>query len=199
MTIWRPESTLDEYTSLWNHPGEWTEQDFFALPAGAPKIELIDGRLVVSGSPGQGHQRLLRRLAEELEAGAPDRLAVCVQLNVRVDASKILIPDVVATYEVDDVLVHDPAQVPLVAEIPPAAEWEYKRELYARAGIPWYLLVQQDGEGRPSLALHRLDSGSYERHAEATCGEVLELPEPLGSIDPADLLKRRPRDAERPG
>lgn len=56
------------------------------------------------------------------------------------------------------------------------------------ARIPWYLLA--DAGERPTLVLQRLGSGHYVEVARAGCGETLELPDPLGTIDPADLLRR---------
>jgi hypothetical protein len=57
-----------------------------------------------------------------------------------------------------------------------------------------YLLVELDEAGQdPTLILWRLDAMRHYREVgRAGRGELLELPEPLGSIDPADLLKRRP-------
>jgi Uma2 family endonuclease len=183
------------YEDFWYHEGPWTEEDFLALPQGGPKIELVDGRLLVSPAPRKAHQRIMRRLANRLEANAPEELAVDVELNVRVGPENVPIPDVVATYERGgDVLVHDPAYVLLVAEVlSPSnhgAEWVYKNHLYAKARIPWYLLVEIDDEGRPSLVLQRLEDGVYTVVGKAACGQTLELPEPLGEIDPAVLLRR---------
>ncbi|GAA0355885.1 hypothetical protein NE235_12400 [Actinoallomurus spadix] len=68
----------------------------------------------------------------------------------------------------------------------------YKNHLYSVARIPWYLLVEVDEDDeRPTLILQRLGSGHYDEVARAVCGETLQLPDPLGEIDPADLLKRR--------
>lgn len=185
------------YGDFWYHDGPWTEEDFLALPHGGPKIELADGRLIVSPAARKVHQRLMQRLANLMEAMAPDDLAVEVELNVRVGPEEILIPDVVATYEQGgDVLVHDPEQVVLVAEVLSPCnngwEWVFKNHLYAKAGLPWYLLVEVGENGDPALILQRLDEGHYVEVARAACGESLRLPDPFGPIDPADLLKRRP-------
>ncbi|MEV5706788.1 Uma2 family endonuclease [Actinoallomurus sp. NPDC052274] len=186
------------YEDFWFHDGPWTEEDYLRIPPGGPKIELVDGRLVVSPAPRQAHQRLMRRLANLLEAQAPDDLAVEVELNVRIGPEKILIPDVVATYEQgDDVLVHHPAEILLVVEVLSPSnkgqDWVYKNHLYSVARIPWYLLVEVDeNDERPTLILQRLGSGHYNEVARATCGETLQLPDPFGEVDPADLLKRRP-------
>lgn len=183
------------YEDFWFHDGPWTEEDYLALPPGGPKIELVNGGLFVSPAAGKVHQRLMQWLAVLLDSQSPRELDVVVELNVRVGKEKILIPDVVATYEQgDDVRVHDPAHVLLIAEVlSPSnhgAEWLHKNHLYAKARIPWYLLVEIDDEGRPVLVLQRLDEDVYTVVARAACGQTLELPEPLGEVDPADLLRR---------
>lgn len=110
----------------------------------------------------------MRRLANHLEASAAEQLI--------------------------DVLVHDPAQVLLVAEVLSPSnrgdDWLNKNHLYAGSGIPWYLLVEFDDQNRPMLVLQRLEAGSYAKVARAECGQSLRLPEPLGEIDPAVLLRR---------
>jgi Uma2 family endonuclease len=187
------------YADFWFHDGPWTEEDYLALPPGGPKIELVDGRLIVSPAARKAHQRLMQRLAVLLDAQASEDLAVAVELNLRVSPRKILIPDVVATYEDGgDILVHDPRHVLMIVEVMSPSncgeEWINKNRLYARAGLPWYLLVEIDEKdgNRPTLILQRLESGHYVETARATCGQALELPEPLGSIDPDSLLRRRP-------
>jgi Uma2 family endonuclease len=185
------------YGDFWFHDGPWTEEAYLALPHGGPKIELAEGRLIVSPSARKAHQALMRRLANLMEAMAPENVDVEVELNVRVGPEKILIPDVVATYEQgDDVLVHDPEQVLLVAEVlspcNSGREWVFKNHLYAKAGLPWYLLVEVGENRDPVLILQRLDEAHYVEVARAACGESLRLPDPFGLIDPADLLKRRP-------
>lgn len=183
------------YANFWFHSDPWTEEDFLALPPGGPKIELVEGKLIASPAPRRAHQRLMRRLANSLEENAPAQLGVDVELNIRVGPGKILIPDVVATYEQgDDVCVHDPEHVLLVAEVLSPSNhgerWVHKNHLYARAGIPWCLIVETDDESRPSLLLQRLEKGVYVSVAKAECGQSLRLPEPLGEIDPAVLLRR---------
>jgi Uma2 family endonuclease len=187
------------YEDFWFHDGPWTEQDYLALPPGGPKIELLDGRLIVSPAARTAHQRLMRRLANLLERGAPEELAVEIELNVRVGPHKIFIPDVVATHKGGgEVLVQDPRDVLLIVEVLSPSncgeEWIEKNRLYAKAGLEWYLLVELDEAGEdPTLILWRLDTMRHYREVgRAGCGETLELPEPLGSIDPADLLKRHP-------
>ncbi|WP_160146973.1 Uma2 family endonuclease [Thermomonospora echinospora] len=185
----------EDYMSIWNHPGEWTEEDYLALPRGAAKIELIDGRLLVSPMPSRLHQKYMQRLAVHLDAQSPDALDVVIEVNLRVGTDKILIPDLLATYEPGDTYVHDAKHVLLVGEIVSPSnrgeEWMQKSRFYARAEIPWYLLVERDAEGGPTLILGRREGECYVEHARATPGQELVFPEPLGTMDPAVLLRSR--------
>ena len=47
---------------------------------------------------------------------------------------------------------------------------------YAAAGIPWYLLVEQE---TGTLHLYRLDGDSYLEHSVTKPGDVLTLTEPV--------------------
>jgi Uma2 family endonuclease len=106
---------------------------------------------------------------------------------------------VVATYKGSgEVLVQDPRDVLMIVEVLSPSNcgeaWIEKNRLYAKAGLEWYLLVELDAAGKdPALILWQLDAiRQYREDGRAKCGETLELPEPLGLIDPAQLLKRHP-------
>jgi Uma2 family endonuclease len=174
------------------HAGPWTEEDYFALGQTSNRIELLDGSLIVSPAPSGPHQQIARRLANVLESGADAvGLAVVEAVNVRLRQGRIVIPDVVVVPD-DRHSVFEAADVAFVAEVVSpgnaAADRVLKMQLYALAGIQWYLLVQ---DAPLDLRLFRLDGGHYVEHATAIDGQTMRLAEPFRVEIVVDRLLRR--------
>jgi Uma2 family endonuclease len=172
-----------------------TEEEFFALGETSKRIELFDGSLYVTPAPTPRHQVISRNLANALDPGAlAAGLTVMEAVNVRLQPGRIPIPDLVVTTDVDlDVLVIDAEAVLLVCEIVSpsnaSADKVLKMHYYATAGIPWYLLVEQETQ---ALHLYELAAGGYGEHSVTKPGEVLHLNEPIvATIVPDDLVPRR--------
>ncbi|MCX5069235.1 Uma2 family endonuclease [Micromonospora lupini] len=177
---------------LGHHVGLWTEADYFALGETPDRIELLDGSLIVRPAPSKRHQLVSWELVHSLRrAVRAQDLLVFEAVNVRLGVDRIAIPDVVVA-DTDDVgTIVEPSEVLLVCEIVSpgnaAADRLVKMQLYAIARIPWYLLVEQDGDGH-SLRLYRLDGEHYVEDQVAKAGETLSIVEPLGwQLDRATL------------
>jgi Uma2 family endonuclease len=172
----------------------WTEEDYLALGETKDRVELIDGSLIVSPAPTPRHQHLSRRLANALEPAVEEAgLEIYEAINVRLRRGRIPIPDlaIVEPINPDEAVVHV-AAVRLICEIVspsnPAGDRVLKMQLYAEAGIPWYLLVEPEPKS-VIVQLFRLDSGHYTEHAAGAPGLPLELTDPIVTVlDPAVLL-----------
>ncbi len=165
------------------HDGPWTEQDYLALPADRQRIELLDGSLLVSPSAGYRQRRLSSQLWFALSAAAPAGFEVLEAINVRVAPGRILIPDlvVVSTPGVDRT-VAEPADVELVVEITSpgnsVVDRAVKPELYADAGIPYYLLIELDATP-PAAVAFELHQGRYVPLQRVNPDQRLQIDEPF--------------------
>jgi Uma2 family endonuclease len=179
-----------------HHVGSWTEDDYFGLGETPDRIELFDGTLLVSPAPTRPHQRLSRRLANIFEPSAEAAgLLVFEAINIRLKTDRITIPDVVVVADTDNEGgVTDAAAVQLICEITSPSnagvDRVLKMQLYAAAGIPWYLLAEQDSLEGLTLRLFRLDDGHYAEDAVAKPGDILQITEPFAvNLDPAALSR----------
>src|SRR5690242_1072566 len=181
------------------HPEPWSEDEYFALGESPNRIELIDGSLWVSPAPSKRHQHIAFLLARGLY-GAAERagLLVLQDVNLRLAGGRILQPDIVVA-DTDDIgSTVEAAEAKLVIEVvsPSNAGTDrlLKPQLYAAAGIGWYLRVEQPIDS-VELHLQRLDGDHYVPHVLAGPGQALASEEPFSfRIEAASLLHRRRRD-----
>jgi Uma2 family endonuclease len=189
--------------AMLEHPEPWTEDEYFALGETANRIELIDGSLWVSPAPSKRHQHIAFLLATGLYHPAERAgLLVLQDVNLRLTGGRIVQPDVVVA-DTDDIgTTVEAAEARLVVEVvsPGNAGTDrlLKPQLYAAAGIGWYLRVEQPDD---SVELHfeRLAGDHYVSVAVAGPGQILasEGPFPF-ELEVASLLHRGRRDGGPP-
>jgi Uma2 family endonuclease len=182
--------TTDVFTDLLE---PMTEEEYFSLGETVPHIELFDGSLFVSPHATTRHQRISKRLTGILDEAAESAdLEVLQEINLRLKPGRVCIPDLVVGTDFTDGLYLDASAVRLVCEItsPSNATNDrlVKMAYYAEAGIPWYLLIEQE---TAALHLYELAESSYVLRSLTGPGEVLNLGRPLvAAISPEDLLRR---------
>ncbi|MFE3202747.1 Uma2 family endonuclease [Embleya sp. NPDC059237] len=145
--------------------GGWTAQDLDRLPPGAPpRVELLDGMLVVRSPQSLHHSEMVGHLFRSLDAQAPAALTVVRRMTVRVGPrsrpeADVLVVRTDSTTNPDPTMFQ-PADVRLVVEVVSpdtlARDRGIKPALYARSGIPYFWRVEQD-MGDPTVHVHRLD------------------------------------------
>jgi len=179
------------------HPRPWTLEEVLALPEdNGQRIELIDGILVVSPAPTPAHQRVLHRLQLGMDAAVPDGMELLPGVNVVLNGRRLLIPDMVVTNSPGHTSLYFTGdQIVLAAEVLSPSSRSYdrllKRQLYADAGVAYYLVVDP-AELVPSAVLLRLHGEEY-REVAASTGGVLRLLEPFPAVvDLAPAAARRP-------
>ena len=145
----------------------WTHRDLDDAPDDGNRYEVIDGVLHVTPSPTTWHQRVIAKLVAildpHLEAGGLGEV-FAAGLKVVLDEMTGVEPDVVyVAREQAACLLRDghhgpPALVVEVLSSKHSLDTRVKLEKYARAGIPWYWIVDPEAM---VLWEYRLEGASY--------------------------------------
>ncbi|MCW2938271.1 MAG: hypothetical protein JWN00_1256 [Actinomycetia bacterium] len=148
--------------------GGWKAEDLDRLPPGTPRLELIDGAPIVRSPQVVFHSAVMRRLANALELTAPPELGVQIEMSIVLGKRQRPEPDIVVYRKaVSEAEAHRrtfylPEDVVLAVEIVSDESYERDHETkpikYAKAGIPHFWLVEDDGAGQPVVHVYELDS-----------------------------------------
>lgn len=139
---------------------DWTLRDLEGLPEDGLRYELVDGGLVVTPAPTQGHQELANALRELLQAAAPPGWRCRVEFPLPFADDTQRIPDVVVYRwplqhpRPDSRNPVGPADVGMLVEVVSQRTRRTDRFAksgeYAEAGIGLYWRLETEGE----LVLH---------------------------------------------
>ncbi|GAA3460671.1 Uma2 family endonuclease [Saccharothrix longispora] len=181
----------------------YTLEDWERLePAEGHRVELVDGRFVVSAAPAVAHQRVADRLCRLLDDAVADGgMEAVTAVGVRVAPGLGYIPDVVVCTELVETTAVEVALVALAVEVvsPSTARRDRleKPAAFAAAGVPAFWRVEVGREGGPVIYCYRLDQGVYVETVTLQGGATGTVDVPGGgtvTFDPADLIgSRRPR------
>ncbi|MGW2371927.1 MULTISPECIES: Uma2 family endonuclease [Kitasatospora] len=145
--------TSEEYDS-------WTEEQ-------CAGIEIVDGMVVVSPSASRRHNRIGRLLANAFDKAGGEEWIADTDFDVRLQDVPLnnRRPDVVVyrADTFDEPLIRPEHVLLLVEVVSPGSETTdrlVKLDQYAKAGIPFYWLVEQAAGRVPVVHTHLLDAES---------------------------------------
>ncbi|RCW43975.1 Uma2 family endonuclease [Halopolyspora algeriensis] len=171
-------------TALVQHElGPFTVDDWHALPAreDGTRLELIEGYWLVTPPPSGQHQwtesEILGLLKSALQAAGRTDLYALGGIGVEISTTyrTAVIPDFIILDTPPIGTSFDPSHVLLVGEIwspgNSSSEQRQKFDSFARAGVPFFWSVAQDGRGPTELVAYRLERGYYIPELTAKAGE----------------------------
>ncbi|WP_019056668.1 Uma2 family endonuclease [Streptomyces prunicolor] len=178
---------------------EVTLEEFEALEAAAPEslhIELINGRVTVTPAPDGDHDENVMSIGDQVRVHDPG-LRMYQERGLAIPAYRA------GRARVDGAVAPlgnfrgqpswaDTSAVLLVVEVTSGSEKDAdadrveKRDAYAQAALPVYLLVDRH---RGEVVVHwEPKGGRYQHSQKAVFGAKLGLPEPFGfDLDTSDL------------
>jgi Uma2 family endonuclease len=157
------------------HPANWTVEEVLALPEDqGSRFELVDGIVVVSPAPTSHHQRVLQDLQVAFRQAVPSDLESLPGVNVVLDSARLLIPDLaVVTERGARTVYYKGAELLMAVEIISPSSRAYdralKRQLYAEAGVQFFLVVDPDDDP-VSATCFELLGGEYRESARSDGG-----------------------------
>jgi Uma2 family endonuclease len=169
-----------------------TRADRDALPDDGRRHELLDGGFFVTASPGFDHQSVVMRLGLQLfqAAEGSDLVVFCTAFDVVLAEHTVVVPDVLVAPRAQFTAKDLPGAPLLVVEVrsrsTAAVDALIKRDLYEKAGVPSYWLVDPAG---PSITVLELVEGRYQEVARAQGDESIHVTAPVPiRLTPSDWL-----------
>ncbi|MEU0885059.1 Uma2 family endonuclease [Lentzea sp. NPDC005914] len=164
------------------HVGPWSLDDVLSLPEdNSQRVELVDGMLLVSPLGSFRHQELVFDSAAALRAACPDYFQTTIELNVLLASGRLVIPDFTVVNPREVGVMYPVSDVVLVGEVlSPATRLNdlgLKRELYAQAGVKYYMMVDPEPKVAEAILLE-LQGTEYVEIAKSVNG-VLEIERPF--------------------
>ncbi|MYV98794.1 Uma2 family endonuclease [Streptomyces sp. SID3343] len=160
----------------------WQELD---VPKGW-RVEVDGENITVSPPPVHTHELIVEEIAALLRQAAPKGCGAFTNLGVEiVSLGRLYIPDL-AIVPREDTATPTPAdRALLVAEVTSQGnakrDRETKRDAYAQAPVPLYLLIDRWDPAGPSVTLFsEPDRGKYRRFLHIAFGTTIDIPEPFG-------------------
>ena len=167
-------------------------------PPEGTQLELIDGELVMSPTPGRAHSNTVTRLSYQLADLAQRRgWEVHANLTVHIPATRErLIPDLMVIPEDAPLFGADEVLAPgvlLAAEVVSPSSRRRDRtdkpRAYSQGRIPLCLLIDPFAAPAAVTLFSQPGQGGYGHQLRATAGQPLRLPEPFDvDLDIARLL-----------
>lgn len=155
-----------------------TAQQFLQLPETSEPIELIDGAIIVSPTPKYAHQKIVGEIYTVLRQTLPNGTLVLSPMDVILDDSNIVQPDVFWVGQEaskcvlgDDGYWHGAPDL-VVEVLSPSTEFRdrgAKFRLYEQHGVREYWLAQPESE---YVEVYRLEAGKFARHGVFGKGET---------------------------
>lgn len=173
-----------------------TYEDFLAFPDDGIRREIVDGEALVTPAPNIRHQDLIgymfNALYDHVRVHGGGRVLVS-PVDVRLSEHDIVEPDIVFVADDRAVILEEKyilGAPSLTVEVvsDPRTDRLRKRDLYARAGVPVYWIVDPDAD---RVEVYRLIGASYGKPEILEPGETLTLEGLPGlEIDLSELFRR---------
>lgn len=179
--------------------GSWTARDRATLPDDGLRYEILDGSLVVSPSPTPIHQIVSSNVFSLLTASRPaGHVVLYAPLDLLVDQHTVVEPDLLVMRDADVAPQRLTGTPVLVVEIvsPSSARIDrtLKYDIYARAGVPQYWIVDPGDEHTSSTVdIYDLNGDTYRRRAHASGDQTITVTGPITTTVTPTRLNIPPR------